>query len=113
VKCESSRDIPFEPFAFTHNSEELPEIVLMPTKGKTLSDTEQRQRLAFVFDGQQLKYKELIASIQEHFDVGENKAGVLKASFERKAWIVKNGKDKSPDTYYKLMTPTLKHIKDE
>jgi len=32
VKCESSRDIPFESFAFTHNDQGLPEIVGTPLK---------------------------------------------------------------------------------
>lgn len=103
VKCESSRDIPFEPFAFTHNSEELPELVSMPIKGAVISDTEQKQRLKYVFDQEQLKYADLIKGIMEHFDVRENKAGALKATFERKGWLIKNGKDRAPGTVYKLI----------
>lgn len=107
VRCESSREKPFESFAFTHGTEDLPEVVSMPVKGKMMTESDQKKRLQYVFDDGQLKYKEVMAGIMQHFDVGENKAGALKATFERNGWIVKNGKDKSPDTVYKLMATTL------
>ncbi len=103
VKCESSRDVPFDPFAFTHNAEGLPELVLMPAKGNALNEDEQISRLKYVFEDGLLKYAEVIEGIMSHFKAGKNRAGGLKAEFERKGWIVKNGKDKSPDTRYKLM----------
>lgn len=103
VKCESSRDIPFESFAFTHNSEGLPELVNMPIKGKALTDTEQKTRLYYVFEDEPKKYNEVIDGIKNHFEAGTNKAGVLLADYLRRGWIVKNGRDKSPETVYKLM----------
>jgi hypothetical protein len=104
VKCESSRDIPFESFAFTHDSTGLPELVTAPTKGgSALNETEQKARLKFVFEDNQLRYQELIDQIKIHYEVGNNKATQLKASFERNGWIVKSGKERSADTVYKLM----------
>ena len=103
VKCESSRDIPFESFAFTHNDQDLPELVSMPINGKALPDIEQKKRLAFVFEDAALKYNEVIEGIRNHFEAGIVAAKKIKAECERKGWIVKSGKDNSPDTVYKLM----------
>ncbi len=103
VKCESSRDIPFESFAFTHNEDGLPEVVSMPTKGKVITDSEKKRLLEFVFEGQLLKYKDVRDGIKTHFDVGINKASSLLAGFCRNGWIIKNGADRHPDTTYKLM----------
>jgi hypothetical protein len=103
VKCESSRDVPFETFAFTHNADGLPEIVTTPIKGKVISDTERRTRLRAVFEGEALKYSDALDGIKVHFQVGLNKAGHLLADFQRAGWVVKNGKDRAPDTVYKLM----------
>lgn len=103
VKCESSRDIPFEPFAFTHNADELPEIVSMPSNGQSFTESDQKHRLKNVFNEQQLKYQEAIDGIKEYFKLGTNKAGHLLADYIIKGWIVKNGKDRHPDTVYKLM----------
>jgi len=102
VKCESSRDKPFETFAFTHDSEELPTIVSRPIKGEVLSNDDKKNRLRFIFDGNLLKRKDLIAGINMHFKVGNNYAGRLLGDFIRDGWIVKNGPDHSKDTVYKL-----------
>jgi hypothetical protein len=110
VKCESSRDVPFESFAFTHDADGLPELVSVPHKGKAMTDFERKTRLGYVFEEGPLHRKELIAALKEHFEVGENKAGHLLAEFRRLGWIVKNGADHSPDTIYKLMVSTLKPI---
>lgn len=104
VKCESSRDIPFESFAFTHNAEGLPEIVSMPTGGQSFTDSQQKERLKAVFESGQLKYQEVIDGIKDYFKIGTNKAGHLLADYLMKGWIVKNGKDRHPETVYKLMT---------
>jgi hypothetical protein len=103
VKCESARDIPFESFAFTHDAAGLPELVTMPIKGKALTDTEQKNRLAYVFENEPKKYSEVIEGMQSHFEVGKNKAGQLLADYVRRSWIIKNGNDRSPDTVYKLL----------
>lgn len=103
VKCESSRDIPFETFAFTHNEQGLPEVVSTPVKGKTMTDAERRTRLKQCFEDGNVSYKELLEAIKINFEVGANKAGSLLAEFKRLNWVIKNGKDRSPDTVYKLM----------
>jgi hypothetical protein len=103
VKCESSRDVPFESFAFTHNADGLPEVVNMPVKGKALTDTEQKTRLSYVFEGDQLKYAEVINGLMKHFEVGKNKAGQMLGAYLRRNWIMKSGPDRSPDTVYKLL----------
>jgi hypothetical protein len=108
VKCESSRDIPFETFAFTHNSDELPEVVLMPVKGTVMADSERKERLQHVFEGELLKYAEVLDGIKLHFDVGATRAEKLIAEFKRLGWIVLNGKPRSPDAVYKLMVTPLK-----
>lgn len=103
VKCESARDIPFESFAFTHDAAGLPEVVTMPMKGKALTDREQKSRLSYVFEDEHKKYNEVIEGIKSHFEIGVTGAGSLLAGYVRKGWIVKNGKDRSPDAVYKLM----------
>jgi hypothetical protein len=108
VKCESSRDIPFESFAFTHNVDGLPEIVSMPIKGQTMTDAERKERLQYVFEDELLKYHDLVDGIKTHFAVGKSKAENLVAEFLRLSWIVKNGRDRSPDAVYKLMVGALK-----
>jgi hypothetical protein len=108
VKCESSRDIPFETFAFTHDEQGLPQLVSVPIKGQSLSDFEQKERLQFVFESELLKRSEVIEGIKTHFEVGSSKADKLLGQFMRIGWIVKNGKDRSPDAVYKLMVSVLK-----
>jgi hypothetical protein len=103
VKCESSRDRPFESFAITHDPEGLPIITGMPIKGEVLTDKERRQRLAYVFEDGPLKYGETVDRISQHFNVGERKAKALLSEFRRCGWLVKSGPDRSPDTVYKLM----------
>lgn len=108
VKCESSRDLPFESFAFRHNNEGLPELVSVPIKGQVLSEYEQKERLKFVFESDLLKRNEVIEGIKTHFEIGNSKADKLLGYFIRLGWIVKNGKDRSPDAVYKLMVTVLK-----
>ena len=103
VKCESSRDIPFESFAFTHNDQGLPEIVGTPLKGKVMTDKDRKLRLTQCFEDGNLSYKEFTEGVKVSFEVGTNKAGNLISEFMRLGWVVKNGKDRSPDTVYKLM----------
>jgi hypothetical protein len=102
VKCESSRDKPFEDFAFTHGANELPELVSAPVRAIGLSQNQEKERLAFVFDEPIQKRAEVIEAIKRHFEVGRQKADILLARFVREGLIVKNGKDRSPTTVYKL-----------
>lgn len=104
VTCGNSRDIPFTEFAFTHGADGLPVVVSsIPSRGNVLSDADQKTRLQYVFDGGLLSYGEVISGIQAHFSVGANKAKALLAAFIRYGWVVKNGKERTPDTRYKLM----------
>lgn len=105
VKCESSRDIPFESFAFRHSIDGLPEIVDMPTAGKVLPEEEKKARVKFMFNdlGGAVKYADLVDGIKSNFGVGVNKAKILLADFNRSGWIVKNGIERSKDVVYKCM----------
>jgi 5S rRNA maturation endonuclease (ribonuclease M5) len=103
VKCTDSRDLPFEPFAIQHDTNGLPEILDMPTKGNALTEDESRTRLQHVFDGEQLKRKEAVDGIRQHFEIGRDKANNLLGKFIREGLIIKSGKDRSPNTVYKLI----------
>ena len=105
VKCESSRDIPFESFAFRHDVNGLPEIVSLPTAGRVLPEEEKRNRLRFAFQdlGDHLSYGDLVEQVKQHFAVGMNKAKNLIAEFSRNGWIVKSGIERSKDVVYKCM----------
>jgi hypothetical protein len=103
VRCESSRNKPFESFAFTHSDDGLPVEVNLPMKGKIVPDSERRSRLIFLFGDESLKYAQLLEKVREHFELGAVKAKSLIAEFCRSGWIVKNGKDHDPNVEYKLM----------
>jgi ribosomal protein L37AE/L43A len=104
VKCESSRDIPFEPFAFRHDVNGLPEVVSLPTAGRVLPEEEKKARLKFMFNdlGDLVKYADLVEGIKANFEVGMNKSKILLADFSRDGWIVKNG-NVGRDVFYKCM----------
>lgn len=103
VKCESSRDIPFESFAFTHNEASLPEVVSVPIKGQTMTDEERKTLLVYVFEDEQLRYADLLEGIKIHFKVGNSRAEQLIGEFKRLQWIINNGKPRSKDAVYKLI----------
>lgn len=103
AKCSDSRDEPFETFAFTHSETGLPEIVSMPTNGKTLTEAQTEELLTHVFEGEILGYAELIDQMKAHFTVGINKAKSILAECQRKGLIVKNGASRTKDAKYKLM----------
>jgi len=102
VKCESSREKPFETFAFTHSATGLPEIVGVPA-GQSADTSGHIEKLHQIFDGDTLKYGELMESIQTHFDIGKLGAKKLIVKFTNRGWLLKNGKDRSPLAVYKLM----------
>lgn len=102
VKCESSREIPFENFAFTHGLTGLPEIVGVPLKESVPPD-EKVKRLMAVFEDQSLKYNEVLDGVKAEFSVGQNKAKQLIAEFVRVGWVMKSGELRSAKSTYKLM----------
>lgn len=108
VICESSRRKPFDNFAFTHGPTYLPEIVGVPIKEKVAQD-EQIQRLQAVFEGDSLRTKELIHAMMAQFGCGMSKAKKLVADYVRRSWIVKSGKDRDPNTTYKLIVQSAKN----
>lgn len=117
VKVESSRKRPFEPFAFTHSTDDLPLIVDAPIAGNTMPADERKKRLMAVFQDGPLKYGELIQELCAEFAVSASKSRVLVKDFLRLKWIRKNGKDRDPNTTYGLITgedlPYAPPVKEE
>ncbi len=103
VECESSREKGFEPFAFRHGPEGLPELMDLPSKPNSVNDDEQRFRLVNIFTDGPLKYKELLTGMIDNFGMSVKKSRGKIAEFIRIGWIVKSGPDRSPNTVYKLM----------
>jgi len=68
-----------------------------------MTDKDRKLRLTQCFEDGNLSYKEFTEGVKVSFEVGTNKAGNLISEFMRLGWVVKNGKDRSPDTVYKLM----------
>jgi hypothetical protein len=109
VKCESSREKPFEPFMFTHGATGLPEMVGVAMGNNDRARDEKAKLLDSVFEGEILKYGDLKDAIKTNFKIGENKAKQLIADFVRDGWILKSGPARSKDTSYKLMVqPNIK-----
>lgn len=106
VKCESSRKKPFESFAFTHSGDGLPTLADMPIGGKGTvmpqSDLSRRLEAAFV-DGP-MKYRDAWKAIGIQFECAETNARRMVAKFVRDGMIMKSGKDRDPNTMYKLIT---------
>lgn len=110
VECESSRDVPFEKFAFTHGLDGLPEIVGVPIQGNIIPEDDMRNRLINAFDGQLMRYTELTQAIKDHFSdpnagrqISKNKCETMLQKWVRDGWIVKTGKPRDPKSMYKLM----------
>lgn len=102
VKCESSRDKPFETFAFTHGANDLPELVHVPIKGVVLPDAERKKRLKEIFENDIISYGQFLEGVREQFDCGEKKAKSLIAEFKRINWVIKGGGDGAKGANYKL-----------
>jgi Domain of unknown function (DUF6371) len=105
VKVESSRKKPFDNFAFTHSTDDLPEIVDAPISGKIMPADERQKRLAAIFENEALTQKELKTRVMAEFAIGHNKALQLIQEFVRNGHINKSGKTGAPGTMYKLATP--------
>lgn len=102
VKCESSREKPFEPFMFTHGPTGLPEIIGQIIGSDNVAQNEQFNKLELIFEGSALKYTEFKEGIKAHFAVGENKAKQQIAKFVAQGWVMKSGPARSNNTTYKL-----------
>jgi hypothetical protein len=104
VKCESSREKPFNNFSFTHSADDMPVIVTNASHSAITHD-DRKNRLHIIFEDGMLSRTQLVNGIKEHFGVGSNKAGSLLAEFRRMdpPWIIKTGPDHHPDTKYKLV----------
>jgi hypothetical protein len=108
IKCESSREKPFETFAFTHGEDGLPMLVDAPIQGKMIPQDTRRKMLIQVFEDGEMNYKPMVEKIKTVFDVGENKAGKLVQEFRTMGWIGKFGKDRDPKTIYRLLIDDVK-----
>lgn len=106
VECESSREKGFEPFAFQHGPDGLPQLENMPTNGSKINDDDRRNRLSIIFSDGPMKYKALMEGVETQFGTSQRKSRTLIGEFMRLGWIVKNGPDRSPNTVYKLMVPS-------
>lgn len=102
VKCESSRERPFNPIAFIHDDSGLPQIVTN-AGGQVIPEDDRKNRLHMIFEDGPMKRNRLIEAIKAHFGLGTNRADRLLQEFRRLGWIIKSGADHSPDTVYKLM----------
>ena len=104
VKCESSREKPFEPFMFQHGPTGLPEIIGQTVRGEGgMPDEEKLKRLEAVFEGDALSRGELEREIASEFAVGLSKSKQMIKDFMRKQWIIKSGPNHSPTSVYKLV----------
>lgn len=114
VKCESSREKPFENFAFTHGANDLPELVGVPIQGNAIPMDEELKRVHAAWEEGSLKYNDALDAIKNHFAVGNNRAGQMLAKFQRNGWVIKSGPSRDPSTVYKLMVTnhggTLKEL---
>jgi hypothetical protein len=104
VKCESSREKPFDTFAFTHGPTGLPEIIGVPA-GATQDTQDQIEKLQKAFEGETLRYKELLEQIEIHFDMGEVTAKKQIQKFVNRGWIMKSGKERSTSRYQLMVQP--------
>lgn len=91
VRCESSREIGFEAFAFNHGPDDLPQMVDVPIGDHLIPFSEQKNRLVAVFgDTGILKYKELVEEMKSNFDCSDRKAKTKIAEFKRAGFISSN-----------------------
>jgi hypothetical protein len=116
VSCESSRDEPFETFAFTHDKDKLPMLVGVPTKEGTISENEQQARIRLVFEDGVLSYADAVDKIKVVFKIGVGRAKGLLMDWRKEGWVAKSGPERSKDTRYSLITenfsklPTIEEV---
>jgi hypothetical protein len=102
VKCEASRDIPFEPFGFTHDMHGLPVLVDLPSKdGIKMDENSIIERLKAVFsEKEQLTNPELRKAIQIAFECGQVKAKKLMTQLMKDDYIGTKGQPHTPNQRY-------------
>jgi len=103
VKCESSRDKPFETFSFWHDKDGLPEVVGTVTERKQDNENNTRQLLVAAFADGPMVYRDLVEELRAQFGIGKTKAETFIRKFRRDGWIIKSGSDKDPKALWKLV----------
>lgn len=102
--CESSRDMPFNDFSFTHGPDGNILIIGGASgDGTTISPAERDSRMETCFEDDLMSYSDLKAQIRINFAVSQHKAETFIAEWLRTGLIVKNGKRGDPKTKYKLV----------
>lgn len=104
VKCEASRDVPFESFAFTHDLHGLPKICDVPQKGNSkFTDEEVAARFASLFGSDtELKYKDLVEGVKVTFALGTVRAKSFIADCVYKKVLETTAPPRSPNCKYIL-----------
>lgn len=114
VEPTETRDREPEPFAFTVDENGLPVLVegweQVETKSKkTLSpqdiaDEYHTEKLKSIFRdlGDQIKGGEMVDRIKTLFEIGESRAKEFRTYYLSKNWIIRNGKETSPNQFYTL-----------
>lgn len=111
VKCESSRDEPFETFAFTHDKDKLPMLVGVPTKNGEPDENKLHDKIRMVFEDGALSYNEAVDKIKVVFDnVGISKAKKMLTKWRENGWVAKSGPERSKDTRYSLITTNFSRL---
>jgi hypothetical protein len=117
VEPEFCRDREPEIFAFTVDENGLPVLVdgweqVEVKSKKTLSpqdvaDDYHNEKLKLIFKdlGDQIKGGEMVDRIKTLFEIGDSRAKEFRTYYLSKKWIIRNGKDKSPNLFYTLNLP--------
>jgi hypothetical protein len=110
VSCESSRDEPFESFAFTHSAEGLPDVIGMPTPEGVITPDETKANIRLIFEDGSMSYSDLVEKTKVYFKKGESKAKHMIADWHRKGWVMKIGEPRSRNTRYSLITENFSEL---
>ena len=103
VKTESSRDKPFEPFAFHHGKDGLPELLDVQTQQVATPIPEKRLKIIKIFEEGPLKYNELLKEVGLSFGLSKNKSEKVIRDAMDAGWMVKSGKYRDPKAVYKCV----------
>lgn len=114
VEPEFCRDREPEIFAFTVDENALPVLVdgwkAPEAKSKKavspdeISDADHEEKIKEIFKslGDEVNGGEIVDRIKTLFEVGETKAKEFRTYYLSKNWIIRNGKQNSPNTFYTL-----------
>lgn len=105
IKCESSRDVPFETFAFSHDLHGLPRLCELPSRiTSKFSEDDTVKKLKIIFkDYDERKYQDLVDEIKINFSLGTTRAKQLVADLQFRGLITGIGQPRSPQFRYKLV----------